>query len=86
MTDFQSEKQIVRNFLTALGQLGHGADDSQVKALVSPDYLWRGFHPFNEMTGIDAVLAAFWQPLHRSLTSLILAPILRYLKNFPNYL
>ena len=70
MTDFQAEKQIVREYLTALDQLGTGADDSRVRASVSPDYLWRGFHPFDEIRGIDTVLADFWRPLHQSLGSL----------------
>ena len=70
MTDFQAEKQIVRDYLAALDQLGTGADDSRVRASVSPDYLWRGFHPFDEIRGIDTVLADFWRPLHQSLRSL----------------
>ena len=38
--------------------------------LVSDDYLWHGFHPFNELNGADAVADRFWAPLHASLTSL----------------
>ena len=38
--------------------------------LVAPDYLWRGFHPFNELRGGEAVTTRFWQPLHGALTSL----------------
>ncbi len=70
MTDFQAEKQIVRDYFAALDQLGTGEDADKAKALVSPDYLWRGFHPFDEITGIDRVLTDFWHPLHQSLTSL----------------
>ena len=38
--------------------------------MVTSDYTWRGFHPFNELNGADAVATQFWQPLKQSLTSL----------------
>ena len=64
MTDFQSEKQLVRKYFEAVDS------GAPMDGLVAPDFVWRGFHPFNEMTGLDAVMSAFWQPLHQSLTSL----------------
>lgn len=37
---------------------------------MAPDALWRGFHPFGELTGPDAVAEQFWAPLRQSLTRL----------------
>lgn len=34
---------------------------------MSPDALWRGFHPFGELIGPDAVAEQFWTPLRLSL-------------------
>lgn len=41
-----------------------------LKAWTSEDYFWRGMHPFYEQKGAEAVIDAFWQPLHESLSSL----------------
>ncbi|WP_371809001.1 ester cyclase [Ruegeria sp. HKCCD7255] len=35
---------------------------------MTPDALWRGFHPFGELTGPDAPAEKFWTPLRLSLT------------------
>ncbi|WP_299416898.1 ester cyclase [uncultured Sulfitobacter sp.] len=36
---------------------------------MSPDCLWRGFHPWNIQTGPQAVAEVFWQPLLRAFTA-----------------
>lgn len=62
MTDFQSEKAVVRAHHAAL----MNADPSNVEAVLaertSPDWYWRGMHPFHEQTGAAAVAASFWAP------------------------
>ena len=54
MTIFQSEKQIVMNFkrldAAPADQIG-----TILESTVSDDYMWRGFHPFNEIRGGEAV-------------------------------
>nr|WP_323035594.1 ester cyclase [Pararhodobacter sp.] len=35
---------------------------------MAPDALWRGFHPFDELIGPQAVAENFWTPLRQSLT------------------
>ncbi|EAR52898.1 hypothetical protein OG2516_10561 [Oceanicola granulosus HTCC2516] len=35
---------------------------------MTPDAVWRGFHPFNKLTGPEAVAERFWGPLRQSLT------------------
>jgi len=70
MENFQTEKQIVRDYMRAfdkapLADLGH-----TLGGLTTPDYHWRGMHPFYEQTGAANVVSTFWQPLKESLTSL----------------
>lgn len=39
-------------------------------SLTTPDYHWRGMHPFYEQHGASNVVSQFWCPLKTSLTSL----------------
>ena len=64
--NFQSEKQVVLNFYNAL-------EDSKIDEILkvlsnycSEDILWRGFHPFNEIRGIEKLYSKFWQPFKKS--------------------
>lgn len=65
--EFQREKQVVRAFYEALDQ----ADETQLAKVMaqycSKDLLWRGFHPFDEINGPEAVADQFWTPLRQSL-------------------
>ncbi len=65
---FQQEKHLVRAFYDALDG-GNSASDA-LSAYTSLDYTWRGFHPFNELNGANAVATTFWNPLRKSLTRL----------------
>ncbi len=62
MTDFQSEKQLVREYYAALDAAQDGDITGALSRYTSADYLWRGFHPFHEQTGGKAVSDIFWQP------------------------
>ena len=70
VTNFQSEKQIVRRFYDALD----GAETAEIPAVMAEfcanDLLWHGFHPFNEIRGAVKVGENFWQPLRNSLTQM----------------
>lgn len=70
MKTFQTEKQIVRDYMRAFD--GAALTDLEVtlERLTGPDYQWRGMHPFYEQTGAANVVSAFWRPLKDSLTSL----------------
>ncbi len=68
MTKFQSEKQIVRNFYGRLETVPIDQIDTVLQSVVTDDYLWRGFHPFNEIRGGEAVATHFWKPLRVALT------------------
>lgn len=64
--DFNKEKSVARAYHTALDT----ADWATASSYVSPDCRWRGYHPFNEMTGAGPVIERFWRPLHQSLAHL----------------
>lgn len=68
MPDLQTEKSVVRALNAALMEEGESAD--ALARFTRPGYRWRGFHPFGELTGSDAVASDFWDPLRRSLTCL----------------
>ena len=65
---FQEEKQIVRRFYAALDSADEAAIHEVLSTAVADDYIWRGFHPFNEMSKACAVAERFWIPLRRALT------------------
>ena len=70
MTKFQSEKQIVRNLYQRLETVCADQIDTLLQSTVTDDYFWRGFHPFNEIRGGEAVATHFWVPLISALTSM----------------
>ncbi len=63
---FQTAKQLVRDYYQCLdnAQVDNLFADSQT--FISKDYLWRGYHPFNEQTAHSDVVELFWQPLRQA--------------------
>lgn len=70
MTDFQAEKQIVIDFYAALDSAKNDQINDVMESFTSPDYLWRGYHPFNEQRGGAVVGDIFWKPLRTALKSM----------------
>ncbi len=70
VSDFQSQKHVVRQFHTALDQAEGDAIAEVMVGSVTSDFIWRGYHPFGEIKGGAAVARAFWQPLRKALTSI----------------
>ena len=66
--DLQSAKARVRGFHTALDAAGDAAVADALAAHCAPDLVWRGYQPFGEIYGPEAVADRFWRPLKRSLT------------------
>lgn len=64
--NFHKEKDIVRRYHAALD----AKDWDAAAQVVAKDCLWRGYHPFNELTGEEAPIERFWRPLHAALTHL----------------
>lgn len=67
MTDFQSQKAVVRTYQRALDTAAPGARSSALSGVFAPDALWRGMHPFHEQTGPEAIAETFWEPLGAAL-------------------
>ena len=68
--DLQQAKKTVRDLHAAF-------DAAPLSDLVrvlgehtTPDYFWRGMHPFYEQQGAEAVVSAFWAPLRKSFSPL----------------
>lgn len=67
---FQAEKKIVRDFYHALDSAEIDGIAEVMRQYCASDFLWRGYHPFNEITGPDAVAEAFWTPFRAALSSM----------------
>ena len=67
---FQSEKQVVLDHYARLDRAPLESLGEAIAQATAEDCLWRGFHPFNELTGPDAIAAGFWKPFRAAFTSL----------------
>lgn len=70
VTGFQSEKRLVREYYTALEDARLDTVTGVLDRFLSSDHRWRGYHPFYELSGIDAVSETFWVPLIQALAPL----------------
>ncbi len=68
--DFSKEKQLVIDLYANLDMATGAAIGTVLEQYYAPDCHWRGFHPFNELIGPQAVSETFWNPLRKSLTSM----------------
>jgi hypothetical protein len=59
---FQIEKAVVRALYADLKDATADGVETALAAHTSPDWNWRGVHPFYERTGVAAVARAFWAP------------------------
>ncbi|MBL0914653.1 MAG: nuclear transport factor 2 family protein, partial [Sphingopyxis sp.] len=62
VADFQTQKAVVRAHYVALAKATPETAAAVLAERTSPDWLWRGMHPFHEQNGAAAVAAAFWAP------------------------
>lgn len=67
MADFQTEKALVRRMYAEMEAAGAQGVAAVLGQYLTPDCLWRGFHPFHEQTGAQSIAAQFWEPLMTSL-------------------
>ena len=70
MNDFQSEKQLVRDYHAAISAANPATIEEVLKRFVVPEWHWRGMHPFHEQHGPEAVARVFWRPLMSAMTRL----------------
>ena len=67
-TDFRAPKALARALNAAW--VAGGAPGPAPEELTTGDYRWRGYQPFGEIRGADAVAEAFWRPLRAALAPL----------------
>lgn len=67
---FQAEKRLVSEMYAALEAAPAEGVGAVLGRFMSPDCLWRGFHPFHEQTGSAAIADVFWAPLKTSLAKM----------------
>ncbi len=67
MVDFQAAKQLIRDCHAAMDAAAPADVPAVLASFMAPKAIWRGFHPFNELVGPEAVATEFWQPLRASL-------------------
>lgn len=66
MSDFQTEKKLILEYYKALDN-AQGEDITKVlEKYVAEKYLWRGYHPFNELPSAKEVSELFWQPFRHA--------------------
>ena len=70
MNDYQIPKAVVSAHYAALDAAPNGRRASVMAGSTAADYKFRGVHPFNELSGVEAVAEKVWEPLYRSLTSI----------------
>lgn len=62
MADFQTEKALVRDHYAAIAAATPATIGKVLAQRTSPDWHWRGMHPFHEQHGAAAVADACWGP------------------------
>ncbi|WP_438957026.1 ester cyclase [Cognatiyoonia sp.] len=68
MTDFKSEKTLIQEYYNALDTAPLDQIAGVEQTYAADTYVWRGFHPFGELTNPAEVANMFWVPLRTSLT------------------
>ena len=66
MRNYQAEKKLVRDYYKALDRVNVDGITEVLGLFIGDNYLWRGFHPFNEQFGAEAVSEIFWKPFRRA--------------------
>lgn len=70
MNDRQAAKRIVSDYFAAIESANTDSLDEVIADHTTPDYSFRGVHPFNEIDSAAGVADAVWKPLRESLTPL----------------
>ncbi|WP_298848957.1 ester cyclase [uncultured Ruegeria sp.] len=67
---YESEKSVVLDYYDALCKTEESAIPDTILNYCAEDFLWRGFHPFDELRGATEVAKEFWLPLRSSLSKM----------------
>ena len=63
MSEFQNQKNLVRDLHKELDAATGNDVENVLSRYVATEYLWRGYHPFNELTSAKELAKVFWSPL-----------------------
>ena len=66
----QNAKKLITDFHTDLIAADHSDVPRVMNRFCASEMMWRGFHPFDEITTPAQVAERFWQPLKRSLSAM----------------
>lgn len=66
----QQNKAIVWDFWQKLNEANAAEIAKLVRTYATEDMIWIGPHPINQLNGVDAINAEFWQPLLQSFPNL----------------
>ena len=66
MTNYQPIKDFIREYYRELDEAPPEQVGRVIERHASRDYTWRGMHPFNELSGAEAVGEEFWRPFRRA--------------------
>ena len=67
MAGYQEAKTLVSQYYRELDAAAASDLEGVVRSYAAAGYKFRGVHPFNELTGADAVAATVWEPMRRAL-------------------
>ena len=68
MDNFQSQKELVLKYYSELDKAIDDKHFEIVDKYIAKNYLWRGFHPFNEKHTSEDLINDFWLPFKRAMT------------------
>ena len=68
MNNYQSEKQLILKYYSELDSAVGDDHYKIVNKYVAKNYLWRGFHPFNEKHSTQELVNDFWIPFKNAIT------------------
>lgn len=66
----QNAKDLIQHYYQQLDTAEHHEITNVLAEHCTEEYIWRGFHPFNELNSSADVADTFWLPLRQSLKSL----------------
>jgi hypothetical protein len=66
MSNFQSEKQIVSNYFSAMEQSSEQTLVSVQKQYMTDDYEFYGVYPYNKIDSLEQVSEQVWQPIYNA--------------------
>ncbi len=70
MPNFQNEKQVIREYYSALDSIEENDMEKVILTYTNENYIWRAFYPFEIQKNVKTIVESFWRPLRYSLRSM----------------